>query len=371
MMNVLLAGPYPRPGGMAGTYGRILDNIRRSEVLAGEVSFRPLELTLPADGGYLRRGLVDAWRSAKAIAGGADVLHIILQYENGVYREHPLLRAAQACGAATVADIRAGRLQWCVAEKHNRVQRWMLADLLRSSDAVLVECPRDTSFVREKYGREAVWVPNVVRRSELVRSTPARLPPGDDEPLRLIYSGRYLREKGILDALAALARLRPGSRRVEYHLTGAGTDALVLDAIRGAGERPPPGTAVLDHGWDVPDLQGLLASTHVFVMPTYLRSEGHPSSLVEAMAAGLALILSPWPHLADLVPEEGAIVVPPHDPDAIARAIESYASDSDRLRAAGRANRAFVEQHLTDAAVHPRLLGVYRSIRTRRQGQVR
>lgn len=105
------------------------------------------------------------------------------------------------------------------------------------------------------------------------------------------------------------------------------------------------------------DPERFLAEAAVFVLPS--RFEGMPNALLEAMAAGLAVIVtdaSPGPLE---VVEQGVsgLVVPSDDPVALAAAMESLASDPDRCRRMGDAARARIA-----ALDWPQLEPLWRSI---------
>jgi glycosyltransferase involved in cell wall biosynthesis len=238
-----------------------------------------------------------------------------------------------------------------------------MANLLRSADAVVLECPKDVVFVRERFGREGLYLPNVARASDFEKVTPAGdLPDGKENPIRLIHSGRYSKEKGTAVLLESMSILSRRGVKAELHLTGQGKDPALMASIRSSAKSPPAGTVVVDHGWDVPDLYGLMATCHVLVMATEWAGEGHPNVVTEAMMAGLGMILSDWLHREDIVPREGAIVVPPRDPEALATAVERYAGDSALLAAARRANRKCVEERYLDRVCYPSLLGLYQDL---------
>ena len=95
----------------------------------------------------------------------------------------------------------------------------------------------------------------------------------------------------------------------------------------------------------------------MFVLPS--RFEGMPNALLEAMAAGLAVIVtdaSPGP-LEVVEPGVRGLVVPSDDPVALAAAMESLASDPDRCRRMGDAARARIA-----ALDWPQLEPLWRSI---------
>ena len=78
----------------------------------------------------------------------------------------------------------------------------------------------------------------------------------------------------------------------------------------------------------------------MFVLPS--RFEGMPNALLEAMAAGLAVIVtdaSPGP-LEVVEPGISGLVVPSDDPAALAEAMQALVSDPDRCRRMGAAAKA-------------------------------
>ncbi len=361
-IRVMLAGPYPRPGGMTGTYGRILDNLRTSPILAKEVEFIPHRVTLPADGNLVKRVVIDLARLAKSMRHKPDILHFIMQKYRALYREYPMLNIAKAMGVKTIADIRAGTIQYKLSRKSHKLQNAMMKNILRHVDAIVLECKKDVPFIKEHFGREGLYMPNVVLERDFRSVKPATLALKKGQPLILIYSGRYWPEKGVDVMLEALEILSRRGIKVELHLTGQGKDPELLRMINTFTETPPEGILVVDHGWDVPDLYGLLASAHIFVMPTYWDGEGHPNSVTEAMMAGLGMILSDWIHREDIIPAEGAIIIPPRNPVALADAVERYIDDSALLVKAGLINRKFVEENYLDSICYPRLLKLYNKL---------
>jgi glycosyltransferase involved in cell wall biosynthesis len=361
-IRVVLAGPYPAAGGMTGTYGRILENLRTSAVFADEIEFIPHRETLPADGNAVKRTMVDFARSVRSLRRRPDILHILMQKYRGLYREFPFLEMARALGVKTVVDIRAGTLQQMLQSTGTRPQNAMMRRLLRRGDAVVLECLKDVAFVRESFGREGLYLPNVALAMDVERIRPNPDRPGPGRPIRLIHSGRYSADKGTGILLEALQILSRRGIEAELHLTGQGKEPEILDQIRRNVESPPPGIPVIDHGWDVPDLYALLASAHVLVMPTTWFGEGHPNAVTEAMMAGLGMVLTDWTHREGIVPEGGALFVEPGDPAEVAEAVERYAKEPGLLEAARKANRRQVEERFLDRVCYPRLLELYREL---------
>jgi len=358
----MLAGPYPHRDGMMGTYGRILENLRTSPVLKNEVEFIPHRVTLPADGNLVTRFATDMIRFTKSMRYKPHILHFIMQKYRALYREYPMLKMAKTLGIKTVVDIRAGSIQRKLRRKNHRLQNAMMSDLLRHGDAIVLECKKDISFIKNHFDREGLYMPNAVLKADFDRVKPADLALNKDQPFVLIYSGRYSIKKGLDVMLRSLDILSQRGVKAELHLTGQGADQELQDLIKTYVEKPPAGTLVVDHGWDVPDLCALLASAHVFAMPTWWPGEGHPNSVTEAMMAGLGMILSDWLHREDIVPAEGAIIIPPKNPAALADAVQQYINDPGFLTKAGSANRKFVEENYLDTVCYPRFLNLYKEL---------
>jgi glycosyltransferase involved in cell wall biosynthesis len=90
----------------------------------------------------------------------------------------------------------------------------------------------------------------------------------------------------------------------------------------------------------------LLRSFDLFVMPSL--SEGLSSAILSAMAAGLAVVATDVGGIPELVrPEVNGILVPPADPDALARAIEKLADEPEEAFRMGAAGRRRMEQFFT------------------------
>ena len=159
---------------------------------------------------------------------------------------------------------------------------------------------------------------------------------GEPTAIGFINVARLVPQKGLDVLIAALPRLSGAAAAWPVTLVGDGPereslhqkarDLGVSDRLRCLGFRSDP--------------ERFLAEAAVFVLPS--RFEGMPNALLEAMAAGLAVIVtdaSPGP-LEVVEPGVSGLVVPSDDPVALAAAMEALASDPERCRRMGAAAKA-------------------------------
>lgn len=353
--RTLLCGPFPEPGAAAaGGYARANELLATSP-LASRVGVERLPVSPPAAGSAARRLALDLARARRTLRHcPAPVFHLTAQYQAGTWREWALHRLARRAGRAFLLDIRAG----CFPEAYarQRLRRPFLAAMIRGAHALAVEGRRDQAWLRERFGREALWLPNFVSAAVLESTPPASLaPPAEGEPFRLAYAGRITPEKGLHELVDACATLRAAGVRLRLALFGDGRPAEVAALEERARKALGPEGLELAGALPYAALLRRLGSAHLFVFPSRWWGEGHANAVNEAMQAGLPVVASTQGFLADVVTPECGWLVPPGDVRALARAIGEALADPERLRTRGRAARERARAHFSDAAVLPAL----------------
>jgi glycosyltransferase involved in cell wall biosynthesis len=171
------------------------------------------------------------------------------------------------------------------------------------------------------------------------------------EPLRVLYVGWMIPEKGIVDLLDAfvhvVARL-PGAR---LRLVGPLLDQQAHWARELARRQLADNVELVGPIADRDALMHELRSTALFVLPSH--AEGLPVALLEAMALGVACIASDVGAIADVL-DQGRVgsLVPVRAPAALAAEIVRLLSDPparERLAAAAFARAS--THYSTDAFV--------------------
>ncbi len=241
--------------------------------------------------------------------------------------------AAHLTGRRHVITMHGGRY-YAARRRRRAALRWAF----RTSDAVVAVSSASRDDLAATLGVPledihvvANGVPHGGRpRPELRRSL--ALEKGD----ALILSvGNLYPVKGhdvLVGALARVARLRPDLAWVAA-IAGRGAEEARLRTMA-AGNGIAHRVHLLGFRDDIP---ALLTACDVFVHPS--RSEGLPLALLEAMHAGVAIVATDVGGIGEVVrTEQEAILVPPDDEQALARALIRVLDDGRlRARLAGRA----------------------------------
>jgi len=157
-------------------------------------------------------------------------------------------------------------------------------------------------------------------------------------PPRVLFFSNLLIDKGPLDLLEASRLLTADA--VEHHVLFVGDprQETVSTTLRGAQAETPELVTIL------PGVFGhqkwpLLTSADIFVLPSW--SECLPLVILEAMAAGLAIVATDVGGVADLLDDgKAGVLIAPHDPVEMAAAIARLCQDQDYRASLGRAARA-------------------------------
>jgi glycosyltransferase involved in cell wall biosynthesis len=155
-------------------------------------------------------------------------------------------------------------------------------------------------------------------------------------------------QKGVTYLLQAARRLADKDRRIRFLIVGGGP--LEAD-LRGQASRLGLEGVVTFTGWRS-DVGQLLTTFDVFVMSSLW--EAMPLTLLEAMAAGKAIVVTDVGDNARLVQNDlSAVVVPPRDDAALAAAIHRLVVEPDtRTRLGARALEEFRSKYTVSHMVH-------------------
>jgi len=269
-------------------------------------------------------------------------------------RKSLLLWLARCAGCQTIFHLHGGGFrQFATLRSGVLMRRWIRHTLERSS-LVIALTEGWAAFVRSfaPQARVAV-VPNAV-------ALPRRLDEGDGraEPGRILFLGRVEAAKGVAELLDAAAALAPRFPALRLVLAGSGD----LAAWRRAADQRGIGDRVELTGWlDAAGCAEQLARASVFCLPSH--AEGLPMALLEAMAAGKAVVASAVGGIPEALRDgENGLLVPPQDGTALAGALARVLDDGGLRAQLGEHARRTVAQHYSTEAVCGRLAAIYNDL---------
>lgn len=247
---------------------------------------------------------------------------------------------AKAAGAKVVA--RGGWVPsepwWYPTPRHPRRLAAVVREavLCRIADIVFVSSADSAAGVERRQhlpaGRVRV-LPNFVDVEQFGRVRPKI-------PGLVSMVGRLSTQKDPLAAIDAVARVPGATLRV----IGDGPLRRAAEAHARETEAKVEFLGVVPHA----RLPGLLAESEVYL--TASRYEGHPKSLIEAMAAGGACLAPPSPGIVSVL-EHGrtGYLADRGDPDALARGLADLLADRDlRERLGAAARREALDRYSLD-----------------------
>lgn len=178
---------------------------------------------------------------------------------------------------------------------------------------------------------------------------------------RVAYVGDLTRERGVLEAIEAIARCRtPGAR---LDLAGP----VSCPAVRRRIDSGLPDNVTVHGRLGRPAVRDLLARARVGLvllhpLPGY--DVSWPVKLFEYMAAGLPIVASDFAAWRARFAEFGSIrFVDPRDPTAVAAAIDDLLADPQAARGEGEAGRAAVSARYSWEREREKLLDLYAKLR--------
>lgn len=178
-------------------------------------------------------------------------------------------------------------------------------------------------------------------------------PPVTD-PVRFLFIGRLLREKGIEQFVAVARRVKERYSSAECVVLGdvdsnpGGVQAKQMQTWVDAGLIIWPGHVAVPT-W--------LARSSVFVLPSF--REGVPRSTQEAMAMGRPIITTDVPGCRDTVDDGvNGYLVPVRDDKALADAMIRFIEKPELIVSMGRESRRLAEQRFNVHEVNQRLMAI-------------
>jgi glycosyltransferase involved in cell wall biosynthesis len=295
-----------------------------------------------------------------SLGRGTRVVHIHAAIRGSWYRKAVCAVMVRALRRPLIMHVHSGAgAIGAFCGRLGPIRLALLARAFRGADRVIAVSRASASEIERWLGvSDVLVVPNAAR-------IPRTLPPTrrfrSEDRVQVLYLGGFANPaKGGRVLAQALPGLVAAAPQVSVTLAGLGAPPT-LDELDGRVEW---------RGWvEALDVSAALTAADILVLPSL--SEGMPVALLEALGHGKAVVATAVGGIPEVVTDGvDAVLVPPDDPDELARAVADLAADPARRERLGRAARQRAER-LSRDETYDRLEQVYLELAGRARGRRR
>ena len=238
--------------------------------------------------------------------------------------------------------------------------------LLPHFDAVIALTRDEAADARVLWAAQGVDIPVYIVPNGVHLDEFAALPPRHVARARwnlgegpvVLFLGRLHERKGVQLLLPAFAGALP--HVPQARLLIAGPDEGMLAALQAQARALGLEERVVFTGLLTgPDRMAALAAADLFALPA--EGEGFSMAVLEALACGLPVLLTPGCHFPEAA-EAGAGVIVPRAVEPLREALIDLLGDADRRAAMGRAARALVESRYTWPQIVAQMEAAYAAV---------
>jgi glycosyltransferase involved in cell wall biosynthesis len=281
--------------------------------------------------------------------------------------------AAWLAGVPAVVNALAG-LGYVFSSRDRRarlvrpaVESVFRALLDRPTSRLIVQNPDDLRFLVSEGVVDAQRA-TLIRGSGVDTSRYVPVPEPDSTPL-VVLPARMLRDKGVVEFVAAAERLKADRVAARFALVGDPDPDNPASIPEETLQRWSASGAVEWWGWR-DDMVAVFQQCHVVCLPSY--REGLPKALIDAAACGRAIVTCNVPGCREVVRDgENGLLVPPRDSAALAAALGRLLEDAKLRRAMGERSRARAIAEFSAGRVIEQTLGLYRELLAERPAAAR
>jgi glycosyltransferase involved in cell wall biosynthesis len=285
------------------------------------------------------------------LARRPEVVHAHAASNGSFVRKSVLLALSRAAGCKTVFHLHGACFDSFIERSSPLMRRWIRHTLEKSSVVIALSTRWAGYLEGFAPGARVVVIPNSVP-----------LPPaGTDrsEPGRILFLGQVEPRKGIYELVDALALLKDRFPHARLAIGGQGELAQVKQRAQAAG--------VLDRieelGWVTAQRkQEEMSRAAIFCLPSH--AEGLPMALLEAMAAGKAVVSTGVGGIPDALRDgDNGLMIEPGNAESLAAGLARLLEDEEERQRLGARARATIEREFESGVVIGHISAVYRQLR--------
>ena len=175
-------------------------------------------------------------------------------------------------------------------------------------------------------------------------------------PLKFLFIGRLLKEKGIHEFVQAVKLVKKIYPDTEFTVLGA-IDRHNLGALQQTDLDTLISSNIIQYPGHVSNIKDWIADSHVFVLPSY--REGVPRSTQEAMATGRAIITTDVPGCREtVINTKNGFIVPKWNPEALAEKMIYFIENPEKTQVMGAESYKIAVEKFDAEKVNQRLVNI-------------
>lgn len=175
-------------------------------------------------------------------------------------------------------------------------------------------------------------------------------------PVKFLFIGRLLKEKGIHDFIGAVKKVKQRYPETQFTVLGE-IDSANLGALKQSELDELISLNIINYPGQVDNVQQWIADNHVFVLPSY--REGVPRSTQEAMAMGRAVITTDVPGCRETVVDGvNGFLVEKWNPQTLAEKMIYFIEHPEQIKIMGEESYKIAKEKFDVNEVNKRLLEI-------------
>lgn len=166
----------------------------------------------------------------------------------------------------------------------------------------------------------------------------------DKNKINLVYLSNIMSSKGIFELIEAFEELSKKYDNIFLKIAGEymGDSCMDIKEVKKYFKKQISFNERITYVGKVfgEEKARLLQSSHIFILPSYYKSEAYPISILEAMACGNAIITTNHKYLPDMINEKNGDLVQPKSVKGLINGIERLLQNKKRLLSIQKYNRS-------------------------------
>lgn len=175
-------------------------------------------------------------------------------------------------------------------------------------------------------------------------------------PLKFLFIGRLLKEKGIYEFVKAAKLVKKIYPDTKFTVLGA-IDHHNLGALQETELNTLISSNIIQYSGHVSNIKEWIVDSHVFVLPSY--REGVPRSTQEAMAIGRAIITTDVPGCRETVVDGvNGFLVSKWNPEALAEKMIYFIENQEQIKIMGKESYYIAKEKFDSNIVNQKLIEI-------------